>query len=131
MSGDQPVSGLWYGLEHVNNILTGLFVIELILRLLAARGCRITVVPAETPAEEALAHAKELDPVLPALESLAVPGAAIGDAVQVTPTDYGKVPVTGTLVAASSFELVLEREAPEVNRVMTHFPNIGFTVDPQ
>jgi len=79
-------------------------------------------------AEEALAHAKELDPILPALESTAIEGASIGDAVQVTPTDYGKVPVAGTLVAASSEELVLEREAPEVSRVMTHFPNIGFAV---
>ena len=82
-------------------------------------------------AEEALAHANELDPVLPELQSLALPGADIGDNVLVAPTDYGRVPVAGTLIAASSMELVLERKAPEVNRVMTHFPNIGFDVTRQ
>ena len=52
----------------------------------------------------------------------------IGDEVAVTPTDYGKVPVTGTLVAASAMEIILERETPETGRVMTHFPSIGFQI---
>lgn len=79
-------------------------------------------------AEEALAHADEVDPVLPDLPGADLAGAAIGERVVVTPTDYGKVPVAGTLVAASSNELVLERETPEVQRLMTHFPNIGFHI---
>jgi hypothetical protein len=83
---------------------------------------------AEATAEESLAHARETEPVVPALSGAALPGVVIGDPVLVTPTDYGKVPVAGTLVAASDMEIVIEREAPEVARVMTHFPNIGFQV---
>ncbi len=82
----------------------------------------------EASAEAALAHAGEHDPVLPDFESEPLIGVDIGDEVQVTPTDYGKVPVSGTLVAGSSTELVLERETPETKRLMTHFPNIGFQI---
>lgn len=82
----------------------------------------------EASAEEALEHAREQEPILPGFESAPPSGVAIGDSVLVTPTDYGKVPVAGTLVAASSTELVLERDTPEVKRLMTHFPNIGFHI---
>ena len=82
----------------------------------------------EASAEEALAHANEQDPIQPDFDSEVPSGVNIGDSVLVTPTDYGKVPVAGTLVAASSTELVLERETPEASRLMTHFPNIGFQI---
>ncbi len=79
-------------------------------------------------AEEALAHARELDPLAPDANAESPAGLSIGDRVLVTPTDYGRVSVSGTLVAASSTELVLERETPETGRLMTHFPNIGFQI---
>ncbi len=85
----------------------------------------------EASAEEALAHAEALTPISPDYESVALSGAEVGDSVLVTPTDYGKVPVAGTLIAASHLELVLERETPEAKRLMTHFPNIGFQVTRQ
>lgn len=84
--------------------------------------------PTDASGEEALAHAKESEPVLPDL-ALALPAEiSLGDAVDVTPVDYGLVPVAGLLRACSREEIVLEREAPEVGRVMTHFPSPGFEV---
>jgi glutathione S-transferase len=82
----------------------------------------------EATAEEALAHALESTPVAPELAEMTLQGVAIGSEVTVTPTDYGKVPVAGRLVAASSAEIVLKRSAEQAGEVMTHFPNIGFQV---
>jgi glutathione S-transferase len=81
-------------------------------------------------AEDALAHAKACDPVLPELQPMVIAGVAVGDAVTVTPTEYGQIPVAGRLIAASAEEIVLERDDPDAGRLMTHFPNIGFDIKP-
>ena len=83
----------------------------------------------EGSAEAALADARENEPVLPNLENAPPEGIALGDRVRVTPVDYGLVPVEGILRACSCDEIVLEREAPEVGRVMTHFPAPGFEIE--
>jgi glutathione S-transferase len=80
-------------------------------------------------AQEALEHAASMEPVLPELNAVTLAGADIGAAVEITPTDYGKVPVSGRLVAASAEEIVLERHDDQAGRLMTHFPNIGFQVN--
>ncbi|MEM8769409.1 MAG: glutathione S-transferase family protein, partial [Pseudomonadota bacterium] len=82
----------------------------------------------ESTGEDALAHAAAESPVAPSLTALALPGISVGDPVTVTPTDYGRIPVAGALVAASSEEVVIARETPETGAVMTHFPLIGFDV---
>lgn len=82
----------------------------------------------ESTGEAALAHAKESEPRLPELPAAPLDGIALGDRVTVTPVDYGLIPVQGRLVACSIHESVLEREAPEVGRVMTHFPRAGFEI---
>ena len=82
--------------------------------------------PEEASAEQALAYARECEPVLPALESVFPEGVSAGDHVTVTPADYGKIPVDGRLVTCASDEVVLERETPEAGLVMTHFPVVGF-----
>jgi glutathione S-transferase len=84
----------------------------------------------ESSGEDALREAKESDPVLPALAEAPPEGIALGDRVRVTPVDYGLIPVEGTLRACSHEEIVLERETPEVGRVMTHFPGPGFEIEP-
>ena len=56
------------------------------------------------------------------------PKVVLGDRVQVTPVDYGLVPVAGELVACSAHEIVLARETPETGAVMTHFPAPGFEI---
>lgn len=82
----------------------------------------------EATGEEALAHALESEPRLPAIDPALPAGLSLGDRVRVTPVDYGRVPVEGRLIACSTDETVLEREAPEVGRVMTHFPGPGFEI---
>ena len=82
----------------------------------------------ESDGEAALADARGSEPVLPELPEEPPQGVALGQTVAVTPADYGRIPVTGRLVACSAQEIVLEREAPEVGHVMTHFPSAGFQI---
>ncbi|MEZ5558274.1 MAG: glutathione S-transferase family protein [Pseudomonadales bacterium] len=84
----------------------------------------------EASGEMALAAARAAQPVLPELDNLVPEGFALGQTVQVTPVDYGRIPVTGTLVGWSAEEIVLARETPETGAVMTHFPSPGFEVQP-
>jgi len=51
-----------------------------------------------------------------------------GMRVSVTPDDYGLDPVTGVVVASSLYEIAIEREHPEVGKVVNHFPKIGFRI---
>lgn len=76
----------------------------------------------------ALAGARAENPELPALGNRLPEGFALGDAVTVTPVDYGRIPVAGRLVAWSSEEVVIDRETPETGRVFVHFPSSGFEV---
>lgn len=85
--------------------------------------------PQDESGEDALADARESEPVLPKLEVALPEGLALGDRVRVTPVDYGLVPVEGVLRACSRDEIVLERETPETGRVMTHFPSPGFEIE--
>ena len=82
----------------------------------------------DSDGEAALAAAKGSEPVLPALVEALPDGFALGDPVSVTPVDYGRVPVTGTLAAWSSDEVVISRATPETGTVLNHFPNAGFEV---
>jgi len=82
----------------------------------------------ESSAEAALAHAAESVPAVPDVRPISLEGVTIGDAVTVTPTDYGKVPVAGILVAASAEEIVIERQDEQVGSVMTHFPTVEFQI---
>jgi glutathione S-transferase len=78
--------------------------------------------------EAALAAARSSQPQLPALDNRIPPGFELGQAVEVAPVDYGRVPVRGALAGWSVDEIVLEREAPETGSIMTHFPAPGFEV---
>jgi glutathione S-transferase len=51
-----------------------------------------------------------------------------GDRVVVSADDYGRDPITGTLVFANAHEIAIRREAPEVGEVVMHFPRAGFRV---
>lgn len=79
--------------------------------------------------EEAVALAAASEP---ATERRADPrdpnGLAPGTRVRVVPDDYGFDPVEGELVASSVHEVAVLREAPEVGRVVVHFPRAGFRV---
>ena len=55
-------------------------------------------------------------------------GFEAGQAVTVTPTDYGHDPVAGSLVGLSSSEVVLRRSDPRAGIVHVHFPRAGFQI---
>ena len=55
-------------------------------------------------------------------------GFEAGQAVTVTPTDYGQDPVAGTLVGLTNDEVVLHRSDPRAGTVHVHFPRAGFQI---
>ena len=56
-------------------------------------------------------------------------GLAVGDAVVVTPDDYGKVPVHGELLTLQLHEVAVRRTDPKCGTVVVHFPRIGYRVE--
>ena len=55
-------------------------------------------------------------------------GFAVGDAVTVTATDYGRDPVVGTVVGLNKDEVVIERRDERAGTLHVHFPRIGFQI---
>ena len=55
-------------------------------------------------------------------------GFEAGQAVTVTPTDYGQDPVAGTLVGLSNDEVVVSRTDERAGTVHVHFPRAGFQI---
>jgi len=51
-----------------------------------------------------------------------------GTRVSVTPDDYGFDPVTGSLVVSTIHEVAIERDVPELGKIVNHFPKIGFRI---
>ena len=52
-----------------------------------------------------------------------------GTAVRVTPDDNARVSVTGTLVAADPFEIVIHRRDERAGDLHIHFPRLGYTLE--
>jgi glutathione S-transferase len=83
-----------------------------------------------TPAE-ALEVARTSEPAPYAGHDAADPsGLAPGAAVQVTADDYGRDPISGTLVAANAWRLVVAREDPALGRIQVHTPRVGYGLAP-
>lgn len=55
-------------------------------------------------------------------------GLQAGCPVTVTPDDNARVPVRGTLVAASDTEIVIHRKDAQAGELHIHFPRLGFDV---
>ena len=55
-------------------------------------------------------------------------GLRAGAEVTVTPDDNARVPVSGTLVAASDQEVVIHRREEQMGDLHIHFPRLGFDV---
>jgi len=53
-----------------------------------------------------------------------------GDRVEVVPDDYGKVRVSGEIVALSAQHIAIRRHDPRAGEVVVHFPRAGFMVFP-
>jgi hypothetical protein len=53
-----------------------------------------------------------------------------GDRVEITPDDYGRIKVSGEIVALSSGHVAIRRQDPRAGDVIVHFPRVGFQVLP-
>ena len=53
-----------------------------------------------------------------------------GDRVDVAPDDYGKIKVSGEIVALSAQHIAIRRHDPRAGEVVVHFPRAGFLVLP-
>ncbi|MDE1948589.1 MAG: glutathione S-transferase family protein, partial [Burkholderiales bacterium] len=86
----------------------------------------------ETSAEDAFAAARDAQPLpVTHLRADGDPGGLpAGAKVVVTPDDTARVPVAGTLVAASDSEIVIHRQDPQAGDLHIHFPRLGFDVLP-
>ena len=73
---------------------------------------------------EALEVAKSSSPL--AISEAAAAHPDVGEWVTVSPTDTGKVPVTGTLVGMDANRITLLRRSDDVGDVHVHFPAVGF-----
>jgi glutathione S-transferase len=83
-----------------------------------------------TPAE-ALEIARQAVPHTPVRDDPADPnGRKPGDRVSVTPDDYGKIAVTGTIVSLSAQHIAIRRQDERAGDVVVHFPRAGFLVSP-
>jgi glutathione S-transferase len=85
----------------------------------------------ELSAEEALHIAARADPQTPILADPHDPnGRRPGEHVLVVPDDYGKVEVSGQIVALSAQHIAIKRRDERVGEVVVHFPRAGFAVKP-
>jgi hypothetical protein len=85
----------------------------------------------EMSTTEALAIAKD---AVPQTAEQADPndpnGRKPGDRVEVTPDDYGKIKVSGEILALSPQHIAIRRHDPLAGDMVVHFPRAGFLVLP-
>ena len=83
----------------------------------------------ELSAEEALNIAAQASPQTSIMADPEDPnGRQPGDQVSVAPDDYGKVEVSGKIVALSAQHIAIKRDVDRVGEVVVHFPRAGFAV---
>ncbi len=79
--------------------------------------------------DEALKIAKDSAPATAEKVDSSDPnGLKAGTRVSVTPDDYGFDPVTGRVVVSTIHEIAIERDVPELGKIVNHFPKIGFRI---
>jgi glutathione S-transferase len=83
----------------------------------------------EMSTAEALAIAADATPQTEELSDPDDPnGRKPGDRVEVMPDDYGKIRVSGEIVALSAQHIAIRRHDPLAGEVVVHFPRAGFLV---
>jgi glutathione S-transferase len=85
--------------------------------------------PSQLSGEEALDIARASEPTNVERRSALNPDAlALGETVEVLPTDYGLDPVKGTLLVSSLEEIAIARTDQRTGDLVVHFPRMGFQV---
>ncbi|CAA0091925.1 Uncharacterised protein [Zhongshania aliphaticivorans] len=84
----------------------------------------------EISAEDAFSTARNAEPrALPnSAQDLPV---EIGKRVNIAPSDYGVLPVSGTLVAMTDERIIVMRDTSELGKLHVHFPRHGYSLTPQ
>jgi glutathione S-transferase len=86
--------------------------------------------PSTMTAEQALIVARESKAELtPNIAPDAQPNLTAGTQVNVTPEDYGAVPVTGSLLHLSHTTIAIRRQDPLGGEVVVHFPRLGYRLE--
>ena len=109
-----------------DKLLTGLNNVQAWRGRVAAigHGARSELTPAE-----ALAAARDSQPQATVAHDPDDPlGLAPGASVKVMADDYGREPITGSLVAANRDRVVISRQDPALGSLQLHFPRVGFVV---
>lgn len=83
----------------------------------------------EMTAADALAEARDTEPEPGGGVDRNPEGLWAGDQVTVTPTDYGAVPVEGTLIGMDFRQITVRRSSELTGGVNTHFPRAGYRVE--
>ncbi|MES1930578.1 glutathione S-transferase [Salinisphaera dokdonensis CL-ES53] len=81
----------------------------------------------EMTQEKAFAAARDAEP-RPVPESVVDTPLALGTTVEVAPSDYGKVPVSGTLAAFTQDRIVIARDTQKLGVLHVHFPRDGYSL---
>ena len=85
----------------------------------------------EISSEEAFNIAQQAEPIEPTyIKNERKIEWQVGQRLQVTPDDTGRVAVEGTFVAADDYEIVLHRSDEKAGNLYVHFPRAGFDVTP-
>lgn len=85
----------------------------------------------EMTSEEAFNIAKQAEPIEPKyIENKTKNEWQIGQRLQVTPDDMGRVPVEGEFIAANDYEIVLRLSDEKAGNINIHFPRAGFDIIP-
>jgi glutathione S-transferase len=81
--------------------------------------------------EEAFDVAKQAEPIEPKyIDNRSKSEWHVGQRLQVTPDDMGRVMVEGTFIAADDYEIVLRLSDEKTGNINVHFPRAGFDVIP-
>ncbi|MCJ2115121.1 glutathione S-transferase family protein [Methylobacterium sp. J-001] len=86
--------------------------------------------PTALSPEAALTLARDAEPapIEMRVAGMEAPGLAVGRAVTVTPDDFARIPVRGSLLALDAERIVIRREDEKVGTIHLHFPRAGFEV---
>ena len=82
----------------------------------------------ESTAQDAFVAAKSAEP-RPLPPDSNEPDRRIGSQVSVAPSDYGTVPVIGTLVAVTASRCIVERDTEQFGTLHVHFPVRGYEIN--
>ncbi len=84
--------------------------------------------PSTLSAADALATARSAPPTVVRSGASDIAGVAIGDQIEIMPSDYGLDPVQGELLLVEANHVAVRRNDERAGTVVVHFPRIGYLI---